>query len=205
MGFEYSDLPGSSKAMTILIGAIVDGYAYLGADSLITWDDNFVRDSKGSKFLDLPTNDVLIATSGQDRFTQILENIIETEEDPQKLLEIKNRGDVKNLARLLYKEVDKLGVGEAENNELPSHEFGFLIISKYADRIWALDSDYSVQEFDDYICAGAAAFLGESSMRTLGKCRIFGKEAIYTAIETVSELHPYCGGRIEIRELKLEV
>jgi ATP-dependent protease HslVU (ClpYQ) peptidase subunit len=189
--------------MTILIGAIVGERAFIGADSLITWDDNFVRDSKMSKFVELPTSDVLIATSGQDRFTQILEDILESEENSD-ILDIKSRQDVRRLAKLLYKEVDKYGVGEADNNQLPDHEFGFLLVSKQTNRIWSIESDYSVQEYDDYVCTGAGGFLGESAMRALGKARIFGKEAIYTAIETVSELHPYCGGRIEIRDIKLE-
>jgi ATP-dependent protease HslVU (ClpYQ) peptidase subunit len=187
--------------MTILAGTIENGTIYIGADSLWTWDDDFVRESKVSKFIELPRDDILIATAGQDKFTQILEGLIEENND---LATIESRKDVRELASLVFKEVKKFGIGEADNDQLPSHELGFLVASKYVNKIWTIDSDYSVQEFDDYVCIGSGGTIGEAVMRALVKVKIFGKEAIYTAIETASELHPYCGGRIDIRELKLD-
>jgi len=169
--------------------------------SLWSWHDPPVRESKVRKFVVLPRNDILIATAGQDKFTQILEDILESNPD---LATIECRKDIRELATLIFKEVKKFGMGEADNDQLPSHELGFLIASKYTNNIWTIDSDYSVQEFDDYVCIGSGDALGEAAMRALSRVGVFGKEAVYTAIETVSELHPYCGGRIEIRELKLD-
>jgi len=187
--------------MTILIGAVVDKHILIGADSLWTWSEDFVRESRVSKFIELPSNEILIATSGQDRFTQIFEKIISKD---SQILEVYSRKDVRKLVDAFYREVEKYGIGESENNQLPDHELGFLVASKYTNRLWTVESDYSVQEYDDYVCMGSGSFLGESAMRTLMKTGITGKQAIYTAIETVCELHPFCGGRIEIRQLELE-
>ena len=187
--------------MTILIGAIHNGYAYVGADSLWTWDDQFVRESKVSKFIQLDDDKVLIATSGQDKFTQIFERVIET--DPE-LLNFNDRRSLRDLVDALHKEVHKAGVGDSDNNQLPDHDLGFLLVSKLTNKIWVIESDYSIGEFDDFVCAGSGAFLGEGAMRALAKVGIFGKDAVKLAIETVNELHPYCGGKIEIKKIKLK-
>jgi len=204
--------------MTVLVGAIHKGYAYIGADSLWSWDENFVRESKTSKFLNLKpvkfvsdegletftrdlSEEVLIASSGQDRFTQILEKVII--ENPE-LACFTDKAGVIELAETYHKAVTKLGVGDSDNNQLPDHDMGFLLISKYSDRIWTLESDYSIGEYDDYVSGGSGSFLAEAAMRAQSKRGLHGEEAVLTAIETVNELHPYCGGRIEIRKIKIE-
>jgi len=204
--------------MTVLVGAIDGGYAYLGVDSLWSWDENFVRESKTSKFLNLKaikavseegldtvtknlSEEVLIASSGQDRFTQILEKVIIENPD---LACFSTKSDLMELAEMFHKAVSKLGIGDSDNNQLPEHDMGFLLISKYSDRLWTLESDYSIGEYDDYVSGGSGSFLAESAMRALHKQNIVGEEAVLTAIETVNELHPYCGGKIEIRKIKIE-
>lgn len=187
--------------MTILIGAIHDGVAYIGADSLWTWDEQFVRVHKSSKFADLANQNVLIATAGQDKFTQILEKILKTE---SKLLDFEDKDGIYELVDAIQVEAVKHGVGEPENNQLPNHDLGFLIASSNTDKIWCIEPDYGVTCFDDHICTGSGAFLGESAMLALSKKGIFGEEAIRIAIETVSALHPFCGGPIEIRSVKIK-
>lgn len=204
--------------MTVLVGAIHNGYAYIGADSLWSWDENFVRASKTSKFLNLNpikavseegletitrdfSKEVLIASSGQDRFTQILEKVVTENPD---LACFATKSDLMELAEMFHKAVSKLGIGDSDNNQLPDHDMGFLLASKYSDRIWTLESDYSIGEYDDYVSGGSGSFLAESAMRALHKQNIVGEEAVLTAIETVNELHPYCGGKIEIRKIKIE-
>lgn len=189
--------------MTILIGAIHNGKAYLGADTLWTWDENFVREHHTSKFVDLPADSahkVLIATSGQDKFTQILEQVLI--EKPQ-LISFTNRRGVLQLVAELQKEIRRAGIGDAEHNQLPEHDLGFIIASSASDSIWVVESDYGVTEFKDYVCAGSGGQLGEAAMKALTKAEVFGATAVQRALETVCELHPYCGGKVEIREIEL--
>jgi len=187
--------------MTILIGAIHENKIYIGADSLWTWSDEFVRESKTSKFINISIHGILIATSGQDKFTQILEKLLIVQ---PRLLDFKDRSGLIRLIDEFQKLVVKHGIGEAENNELPEHELGFMIATNKAKKIWIVECDYGISEFDDYVCTGSGAYLGESSMKTLSKLKINGKDAVQTAIETVCDLHPYCGGKIEIRNIELD-
>lgn len=186
--------------MTILIGTIDRGVAYIGSDSLWTWDEGFVRESNVSKFIDLHNDSVLIATSGQDKFTQILERLIEREPE---LLNFTDRRSLMDLVDALHRDVAKAGVGDSDNNQLPDHDMGFVIASKKTGKIWVIESDYSIGEYDDYVCTGSGAFLGESAMRALRKSGVRGLKSVELAISTVNELHPYCGGKIEIRRIDL--
>ena len=186
--------------MTILIGAIHDNVAYVGADSLWTFSSDFIRDHT-TKFLEVPTDDVIIVASGEDKFSQILEKIILR--DP-KILNFNDRFGLMELADTLRKEVDTYQVGDADNNQLPDHNLGFLLVSKKLRKILIIESDYSISLFDDYVCAGSGCYLGEAAMKSLSKKGVYGYDAVVTAIETVNELHPYCGGKIEIREIRLD-
>jgi len=203
--------------MTVLIGAVYNSYIYMGADSLWSWDENFVRESKTSKFLNLSpvivtdrdglkvttrdfSKEVLIAGAGQDKFTQILEKVLMDDPD---LACFSCKADLVNLADALQKAVNKSGIGDSDNNQLPDHDMSFLLASRYSDRIWTLESDYSINEFDNYVSAGSGSFLAESAMRALEKRDTHGQEAVKIAIETANELHPYCGGKIEIRKIKI--
>jgi ATP-dependent protease HslVU (ClpYQ) peptidase subunit len=191
--------------MTILIGAIHDGKAYIGADTLWTWSENFVREHTTSKFVTVPVegeNEVLIATSGQDKFTQILDRVLR---DKPELINFKNRSGILKLLDAFQREVKAAGIGDAENNQLPDHDLGFMIISSASNKIWVIESDYGVLGFEDYVCAGSGAYLGEAAMKALGKLDVFGGRAVKTALETVCELHPYCGGTIETKEIELKL
>lgn len=187
--------------MTIIIGTIYQGTVYMGTDSLWTWDDHFVRVHKSSKFADFSDDNVLVATSGHDKFTLLLEKAIRSE---PRLLEFKDKKGVIQLVDAIQDLAHKHGVGEPEANSLPNHDLGFLMASVRTNKLWAVESDYGVTEFDDYVCMGIGSHLGESAMRALSKQGIHGEVAVRTAIETVNELHPYCGGPIEIRTLKLK-
>ena len=191
--------------MTILIGAIHNGKAYIGADSLWTWDDNFVREHTTSKFIDLrvepaPRNKILIATAGQDKFTQLLEKVLQTHPN---LINFADRRGLIKLVEELHKEAKISGVGDADNNQLPDHDLTFLIATSASNKLWVVESDYGVTSFDDYVCVGSGQFLGEGAMMALSKSGIFGDGAVHIALESVCELHPYCGGAIEIREIEL--
>ena len=190
--------------MTILIGAIHNGKAYIGADTLWTWDDSFVR-KHTTKFVDIditpaPANEVIIATAGQDKFTQLLEKVLR---DHPNLINFNDRRGVVKLVDEIQKEARNSGVGDAENNQLPDHDLGFLIATSASEKLWVIESDYGVIGFDDHVCVGSGAHLGESAMLSLAKSGIFGDGAVHIALETVCELHPYCGGDIEIREVTL--
>tara|TARA_B100000614_G_C14329217_1_gene403935 strand:- start:75 stop:674 length:600 start_codon:yes stop_codon:yes gene_type:complete len=191
--------------MTILIGAIANGKAFVGADTLWTWDDNFVRQHHISKFVEPPVEgryEVLIATAGQDKFTQILEKVLL--EHPT-LINIHDRASVVALVDTLHSAVKAAGIGDADNNQLPEHDLGFLIASSGSDSLWVIESDYSIMEFKDYVCSGSGGYLGESAMRAMSKAGIFGDGAVQIALETVCDLHPYCGGDIDIREVTLNL
>lgn len=189
--------------MTIAIGTITLTSIIVGTDSLIMWDDNFVRDHKTSKFLELPAkfkNKLLIATAGQDKFTQIFEKLVRSEDH---FLDFKDRIGVVELIDALQAEIIKHGIGDAEANQLPEHDLAFLIASANTRSLWIVDSDYGISEFEDFVSIGAGMFLGESAMLALSKVNITGKKAIEIAVDVVKSLHPMCGGRTDIREILL--
>lgn len=191
--------------MTILIGAIHNGKAYIGADTLWTWDDSFVREHTTSKFIDLDEdlqtrNKILIATAGQDKFTQLLEKVLQLQPN---LVNFSDRRGLIKLVEELHKEAKCSGVGDSDNNQLPDHDLTFLIATSASDKLWVVESDYGVTSFDDYVCVGSGQIIGEGAMKALSKSGIFGDGAVHIALESVCELHPYCGGRLEIREIEL--
>lgn len=189
--------------MTIGIGAITKNSITVGTDSLWAYSDDFVRELKTSKFIEVPAkykNKLLIATSGQDKFTQIFEKLLKNEEH---LLDFKDRSGFIELVDALQAEVTKYGIGDAEANSLPDHDLGFLVASVNTKSLWTVESDYGINEFDDYACIGSGTFLGESAMHALNLAGITGKKAIEIAIRTTSSLHPMCGGRAEVREISL--
>jgi len=187
--------------MTIAIGTVTSKSIIVGTDTLWGWNEEFVRDHKTSKFLEVPAdykNKLLISTSGQDKFTQIFEKLIRSDGH---LLDFKDRFGLIELVDALQAEVSKHGIGDPENDTLPDHDFGFLIASINTKSLWVLDGDYSINEFDDFVCIGSGTFLGESAMHALSKVGITGKQAVEVAIDTCCQLHPFCGGRIEVREI----
>lgn len=187
--------------MTIIIGAIHDGEVFIGADSLWSWSNNFVREMKTDKFLAIENTDVMIAGSGEERLSQVFTEML-NEKSNRYLLEIETKEDVIALAKELHSEVGESGVGPPKDNEMPDHNMGFLLARKGYSKLWLLDSDYTVTEFDDYVCIGAGGELGECAMKALSKCDIHGKQAVLKAIESVNDCHPYCGGRIDLRTLE---
>jgi len=193
--------------MTIIIGAIHEGRAYIGTDSLWSFDKDFVRPCKTSKFIPVPNDKFLMAQAGQDKFTQIFIRAMKnTMKDKPKLLEVKNITSIYHLVDILKKEViTTTGVGEAENNELPHHEMALIVAAKGCNKVWAIGGDYSVMEFDDYIAEGAGAVIAEAAMNALSRKGIHGREAVEIALETTCELHPYCDGPLEIQEIDLEL
>jgi len=187
--------------MTICIGAVTANSIIMGCDSLWTWGEDFVREHN-SKFVEIPEKyreQILVASAGQDKFTQIFRKLIKKSPD---LLGFMCIDGALELVENFQGEVASNGVGDPETNELPEHNMGFLVGSILTRSLWVIESDYNICEFKDYVCAGAGAFLGESSMLSLKKVNITGEEAIRIAIESVSQLHPHCGGKIDIKVLK---
>jgi len=193
--------------MTILVGAIHQGRAYIGTDSLWTWDDGLVREHITGKFIELDPNiecryEILIATAGQDKFTQLLEKVLEAHPE---LINFTNRRGLIKLVDELQREAKASGVGDSDNNQLPDHDLGFIIASSATNSIWVIESDYGVTEFKDYVCVGIGQVIGEAAMKALSKSGIFGGGAVQIAIETAGDLHPYCGGSIDIRDIELQL
>jgi len=191
--------------MTILIGAIHKGKAYIGADSLWTWDDNFVREHNTSKFIELDPelttrNKILIATAGQDKFTQLLEKVLQIQPN---LINFSDRRGLIKLVEELHKEAKASGVGDSDNNQLPDHDMQFLLATSASNNLWVIESDYGVTSFDDYVCLGSGQIIGEGAMRALSKSGILGEGAVQIALQSVCDLSPYCGGELDIREIEL--
>ena len=189
--------------MTIAIGTISTHSIIIGTDSLWSWSEDFVRDHKTSKFIEAPNklkSKVLVASAGQDRFTQIFERLIR--KSPE-LLGFENREGALVLIEALQEEVGKHGIGDPDTNQLPEHNLSFLIGSAITKSLWTIEADYGINEFDDFVCIGSGTFIGESAMHVLAKHQIAGRVAVKSSLETAMALHPFCGGRTEIREITI--
>lgn len=191
--------------MTIGIGTITKKSLIVGTDSLWSFGEDFVKDIKTSKFVKIPNkykDQILIASSGQDKFTQILEKLFRTNSE---LLDFTDKSGIAEIAEILQIEVSKLGIGSPDTDQLPDHELEFLIASKTSKSVFIISGDYSIMEFgeSEFACIGSGSLIGESAMLALSKAKVIGKEALKISLETAMECHPMCGGRIEIREILL--
>lgn len=178
--------------MTIIIGAIHKDKIYIGTDSLWLFDDDLIREIPESKFLALQQSELLIAAAGDDRYSLIMEELLL--KSPQN---IETKRDLFTLANEFRAFLPKWGLPE----EQTEHDFDFIVARRGIPKLWQIDSSFCVTEFDTWVCAGSGASLGEAAMKALSLKGILGKEAIGVSLETVGSLHPYCGGKVHIREL----
>ena len=187
--------------MTIGMG-VVDKNSnkiYIAADTLVSYGSELKRHA-GSKFLETD-QPCLVVGAGSIRLSQIFNLLIRDQPD---LLKFKNELDVVALAEAFYEKISSAGVGDAENNDTPNHEFEILITNKLSQKLFIIEGDYSVEEFSNYACIGSGFIQGQSALQTLSNVGIHGKEALSQAMKTVLMLHPSCGGETEIRELRLD-
>jgi ATP-dependent protease HslVU (ClpYQ) peptidase subunit len=188
--------------MTIGIGVIdrSQNKIYVAADTLISYGSELKRPA-GSKFL-ITENNILVVGAGSVRTTQIFNMLIK--EQPA-LLHITSELEAVALADIFYEKMSDLGVGEADNNETPNHEFEFLIANQLSQKLFIIEGDYSVEEFSDYACIGSGFVQAQAALKTLYDMGITGRKALDGAMRTVLALHPHCGGDVEVRELPLQV
>lgn len=177
--------------MTIIIGAIHDHRVIVGTDSMWTLEDNLIREFPSeSKFLKCPDPEVLIAGSGDDKYSVIFEEFL-----IEKGCEFNSKRDLFLLTNAFRNSLPKWGMIDDD------HDFGFVVAKKGHSKLWSIECNFSVNECDDWICLGGGSTLGEASMKALALRGIFGREAIETSLQVVGSLHPFCGGRSEFREL----
>lgn len=187
--------------MTIGMG-IIDFDAnkvYIAADTLVTYGGELKRHA-GSKFLETSAP-CLIVGAGSIRLSQIFNLLVR---DQPELLQFKTELDVVALADAFYEKVAAAGVGEAENNDTPNHEFEILLANNLTKKLFVIEGDYSVEEFTNYACVGSGFIQGQAALQTLADIGIKGKKALEHAMNTVMFLHPHCGGSVEVRELTIE-
>ena len=190
--------------MTIIIGFRDEMGTTIGTDSLYTWEDGFVK-PQGHKFISLPSeyiDKVLVAASGQEKFSQVFERVVR---DTPKLLSFSDRYGVMKLASKLFAEVGKLGVGDAENNNLPEHDLGFVLASVNSKNLWTIDTDYSVGEHEHYVCMGSGYAIAESAILALTLPEVSSlstNDLVLGALVVTCTLHPYCGGLANIRRVE---
>ncbi len=187
--------------MTIIAGVVDKDCVYLGTDSLISFGSDYGRCNYSTgKFLDLPTDDLVIASAGAVSYGQIFEEILRQDESTH-LLTVEEKYDVQKLARLLYERVRELGVGDSENNKLPDHEGCFLVVSKDANKIWAMDGDYAITEWDTYIALGSGSTVCESVIWAALECDQKPLDALILGLKASIEFTPNCGGKIHIKQV----
>lgn len=187
--------------MTIGMG-IIDFDAnkiLIAADTLVTYGGELKRHA-GSKFLET-AHSCLIVGAGSIRLSQLFNVLVR---DQPELLQFKTELDVVALADAFYEKVSAAGVGDAENNDTPNHEFEILITNVLSKKLYIIEGDYSVEEFHNFACIGSGFIQGQAALQTLTNVGIHGRKALDQAMKTVISMHPACGGEIEVRELTLE-
>jgi ATP-dependent protease HslVU (ClpYQ) peptidase subunit len=171
----------------------------IAADTLVTYGSELKRHA-GSKFLETSAP-CLIVGAGSIRLSQLFNLLVR--EQPE-LLQFKTELDVVALADAFYEKVSAAGVGDAENNDTPNHEFEILIANNLSAKLFIIEGDYSVEEFTNFACIGSGFIQGQAALQTLTNVGIHGRNALDQAMKTVMAMHPHCGGEAEVRELSLE-
>lgn len=188
--------------MTVLVGAVSEGVIHIGTDKLVTWSEDYCRPQAGGKFI-YQDEDLVIADSGTVRISQTFENLV-TDPSNKHLLNIEDIKSVEKLANILYDELKDLGVGVANNNEMPSHEFGFLLASGQTGKLYTINNDYAVEEWDSYVSMGSGSVIAEAAMFALLKAGVIERKAVQIALETACARHPFCGGGVELLDLVIQ-
>lgn len=188
--------------MTIIAGVVTNRYIFVGTDSAVSWSRTFVRPREDGKFLELPTNKVIIAWSGEYKFASVLQNILQDEKNAH-LLQIEMQKDVEDLAALLLANVQEQNIGSSAENSFPDHEMGFVVASSLAPKLWTIESSYEVNEYSNYVSAGSGFDKAECAFYALEQAKVFGRKALEIAIETACERDPYCGGDVYIRKVRI--
>lgn len=186
--------------MTIGIGVIdhETKKIVVAADTLVTYGSELKKDA-GTKFLETE-KECLVVGAGSVRLCQLFNLLMR--EQPN-LLDFKSLLDVIVIADAFYDKVSSIGVGEAENNDTPSHDFEILLANTLSPYIYMIEGDYSVEQSTDYVCIGSGFVQAQSSLHTLYSIGVKGQKALDQAMKTTLTLHPFCGGAIEVRSLPL--
>lgn len=187
--------------MTICSALVTNKTIYIGTDTLVTFDATYCRAAVGGKFLDLPTDDLIISFAGTFRATDILQNLL-NEPELAHLLDVRCRQDVSKIANTLYSAVQEVGVGPPKENEMACHETSFLLVSAYCGSIFCIDHDYTVHEYEDYISIGSGSNFADAALYALGQTNTSAPKRIELALETACKFNPFCGGDLDIRSVK---
>lgn len=188
--------------MTILVGAVSDGAIHIGTDKLVTWSMEYCRPQAGGKFI-YSDEELIVADSGTVRISQVFQNLLHNDENKH-LLNIEDIKSVEKLANCLLEELKDLGVGPPNSNEMPSHEFGFMVASAQTGKLYTINNDYSVEEWDSYVAMGSGSVIAESAMYALRQAGIIERKAVQIALETACARHPFCGGGVELLDLVIQ-
>lgn len=181
--------------MTIIAGIVSDEGIYVGTDSLWGFDSNYSRPLR-DKFLRIPESEMVIAGAGSECSSQAMEELLRLDESAHYLKATK-QSEVLKLGRALLDHLKELGVGGSKENEMPSHEFNFIIA--VPGKLFTLEQDYTAMEWGDYIALGSGSTICESAIWAALKCGSEPKAALKLGLKAACKFVPNCGGPIKIR------
>jgi ATP-dependent protease HslVU (ClpYQ) peptidase subunit len=187
--------------MTIIIAQTEGDKVYVGTDSRYSYGDDFFTDF-GHKFIETEIRGLILAAGGDDGVHAILSEVLEMWEGEldSKALDI-DVLSLRTFAQMVRSRMQFYKVGDAKDNELPTHEFGLVIA--YQDKLWVMDGHYGIQDWTErgYVCEGSGWQLGMVSMDLMltNNRKMSAKTRIKKAIEAVCRWNSGCGGEIHIR------
>jgi ATP-dependent protease HslVU (ClpYQ) peptidase subunit len=142
--------------MTIIIGFKKDNQVWIACDRYITYGDLIVDPKLDSKLVHMAN--AVIGGCGDLTIRNHLELYISKGNNYEIVLSSKN--DVMQFFINFKKYLTKTaGLGEAEHNQVQEfHNSGFMVAT--SDRLFLVDEDCGVIEFDRFCCAGRGEEMG---------------------------------------------
>lgn len=187
--------------MTILAAIVGKDKVFMATDSQVSWGDSYTRQfNKAGKFIETPEKDLLIATCGSIKNEQILKHVLNLEENKY-LLDAKDYKGMRKWSAALKEAMAEWGVGDPKDNEVPSHDHGFLVARKGVKKVWEIDCDYAIIEYDDYAVSGSGYRYADGAIQVLQNYDCSEPEILKQALKTAIARDPYCGGKIHIRSV----
>lgn len=164
--------------MSTVVGVIQEGEIWLGADSMASTDEGYVRNFDAKKiFVNGP---YIFAYIGSPRGGQLLQDHV-----------FKPPKDINKLPNAVYKQYEDNGALVTDDDSAIGNQCNFLIAHKH--RLYELYSDFQLNEIVTYTSIGHGCYIALGSLFSTQELKYTPKERIDIALKAASRFSSSTG------------
>lgn len=171
--------------MSTVVGVIQEGEIWLGADSMASTDEGYIRNFDAEKIF--KNGDYIFAYIGSPRAGQILRPPFK----PPK--------NINDLPDLIYKHYEEHGclTVDSDDNTI-GHNCNFLVVHK--NRLYEIYSDFQLNEILTYTAIGHGCYIALGSLFSTEELKYTPKERIDIALKAASRFSNATGPPFVIKK-----